>query len=1561
MPRESPRPAPAECADQAETAHAVANANSCSVTSSADTGMITKGSQVIEDLETWHRLAGPKRDIQWQDGRSAKEAARAWTELGPGGLPPEILQLLAGHRDLGPLDHWSAEPEAPVAFDSYGGEPANLDLLVHARDRLGPLLIAVEAKADESFGGTLAETRRAASRRRAANPRSKGLDRLEDLAAAILGVPGDALYQVSALRYQLLTATAAGIAEAQRRSVSRVVLLIHEFVTGRTSDERHAANAADLDAFVQYISRGRVRELKAGTLCGPLALPGYTDTDLAVQFYVGKAVRNLRNRGASSPVHSRAIPRRRPQDLRRIRLNYPDRCPNCPANLKVGEWAYWSPSTKDVWCIACARGEDPSHHHPTHQVPSGAPGMAEYAIPTATRMHQPPSGSPQAPLAATLHLCPTVHRSGGSEVTGPPRRAGLLVVLHSGEEQLVVGQDDSTPAPGRLARRLESVTGEEDESSIIYGWPTVVVMDLAGVPRVGPLFAARLQPEIGSEDGWQLHATVEPEFNLAITASNNFDPAVNQEISDLIGDGLPVGDAETVADIARKTAVLLGLEVLSPLDPTVLDSQVGRRPGVYNAAVSVVTDVRSEYTRTLRQELQELQVRDDWITTSAAHLVPDGPEQGQANRLTAGPLASPMLSNQSQEETLESLRVQPLTVVTGPPGTGKTQLVINAVSNAWMDGLSVLVTSTNNAAVNVAVARAIRAICSGLLVRTGNREERDQVESRIATAVEEAQAHDGDQAQARAELQRSAATHKELMEKLERLDALDRELLSAVERLDKAESGLREAARALWSGGSPPQLPISSITAERRARRLLKAWFFRGFRIRRLRKMLGCIETAPLDHVVAWAQAEQRVSGLRNEFATKRAEHQRLEAAVGDTSVSVPHADRKRREASLVAIRSEAAIRIRSGARQLEAFESIPAGGSRLKRAIVDSLDHLRGWACTALSTHSNFPLEPGLFDLVIVDEASQCTLASVLPLAYRAKRLAVVGDPNQLRPVVDLGDRLLEQIAAQAGCENDDLRRRGIHHKEGSAYFAFEHAAKPNSPALLSEHYRCHPDIAGWFNQLFYDDKLTVLTDVSPMSQHDRDIAWHDVEGEAERPGTGTSWLNRPEAKQAVERLAGLMSGDTTVGVVTPFAAQARHIRQLAEEKFGSERLKESRFRCGTAHTFQGNERDAIVMSSVISPGLSESGARWIETERKLLNVAVSRARRALIVLGHPRVGELGSPTLASLRAYLHDLVAREERVALAPALFRADSESEELLLGAMQNRDLLPYHKLNVEGYALDFALREQGIQLNVEVDGDQRFDGQAGTRRQNLTRDGVLSKLGWEVLRVPAWRCHIEIELVIDEIKKARDRLVRRASHAAPADGHHLVEPPQALIAVDATESRQEHTEVLASTGTARNESEEPDSERQMQAAAALGENRGIKRAALASTVLMTALGIGWGLFSLARVDGTDAFCPSGIAWDQARLSVGQRGTFRGEVASIIYVENSTRQPTFLNVGRPFPNPSRLTVVVWGRDRGRFPQPPEVMYAAGDEICVTGEVSLFDGIAQIEVGSPSSVSVR
>lgn len=249
----------------------------------------------IRDLDAWLRLARPTKPEHWQDGRSAKESARAWLEAAPDSIPCEIGEALNTNSDFGAIrPGWSAKPEAPVPFDKLG-EPAHIDVLLLAEDNRGPFVVAVEAKADEPFGSTIEETQRAAAKRRAKNPRSKGVTRLEQLALAVLGVPGDRLPEVGELRYQLLTASAAALAEAQRRSAHRAVVIIHEFVTDQTRDLKHHRNAADLDAFVSKLSRGAVTSLAKDAVRGPFELPGHPVIDSPVRFYIGKTVRNLRS------------------------------------------------------------------------------------------------------------------------------------------------------------------------------------------------------------------------------------------------------------------------------------------------------------------------------------------------------------------------------------------------------------------------------------------------------------------------------------------------------------------------------------------------------------------------------------------------------------------------------------------------------------------------------------------------------------------------------------------------------------------------------------------------------------------------------------------------------------------------------------------------------------------------------------------------------------------------------------------------------------------------------------------------------------------------------------------------------------------------------------------------------------------------------------------------------------------------------------------------------------------------------------------------------------------
>jgi len=198
-------------------------------------GSIRKHVHLLTTIDEWHRFAPPKRDIHWKDGRSAKENARAWIAAAPN-FQPDVAQALENCPDFGPLRFWRAEPEARIPIDRYRGEQPNIDLFLVAEDDHGLMVIAIEAKADETFGDTLADRRRHAE---------------------------------------------AALEEAQRRSSKRAVLIVHEFVTPLTDPAKRERNAAELDRFLST-AFGFGGQLTPGGIAGPFQI------ESAPNLYFGK-------------------------------------------------------------------------------------------------------------------------------------------------------------------------------------------------------------------------------------------------------------------------------------------------------------------------------------------------------------------------------------------------------------------------------------------------------------------------------------------------------------------------------------------------------------------------------------------------------------------------------------------------------------------------------------------------------------------------------------------------------------------------------------------------------------------------------------------------------------------------------------------------------------------------------------------------------------------------------------------------------------------------------------------------------------------------------------------------------------------------------------------------------------------------------------------------------------------------------------------------------------------------------------------------------------------------
>jgi hypothetical protein len=245
----------------------------------------------IQNVDDWLRFAPPKKGaLQWKDGRSAKELAKAWCERKNRPSPPEeFLRLLTPLVNADQMADAVGWPEHQVSIDNLPGEPPNIDLAMVSDGHQGRTVICVEAKTDESFGRYALAMYDVAIKQLEQGVKTGALTRLLQLEEHLLPESSAGLPDRSEIRYQLLTGTAATLALAKAHQAPVAVFVVHEFLFDDHLDEKKLRqNKLDLDRFVSRLTRGSTTSLREGVLLGPLSPPlPYIDWG-GVALYMGK-------------------------------------------------------------------------------------------------------------------------------------------------------------------------------------------------------------------------------------------------------------------------------------------------------------------------------------------------------------------------------------------------------------------------------------------------------------------------------------------------------------------------------------------------------------------------------------------------------------------------------------------------------------------------------------------------------------------------------------------------------------------------------------------------------------------------------------------------------------------------------------------------------------------------------------------------------------------------------------------------------------------------------------------------------------------------------------------------------------------------------------------------------------------------------------------------------------------------------------------------------------------------------------------------------------------------
>lgn len=253
---------------------------------------------------------------------------------------------------------------------------------------------------------------------------------------------------------------------------------------------------------------------------------------------------------------------------------------------------------------------------------------------------------------------------------------------------------------------------------------------------------------------------------------------------------------------------------------------------------------------------------------------------------------------------------------------------------------------------------------------------------------------------------------------------------------------------------------------------------------------------------------------------------------------------------------------------------------------------------CTTCLSAAKLSEPSPIFDLVVMDEASQCnTAVSLIPI-IRGKNLLLVGDPQQLNPVILLDKKTNEVLRKKYNISDE------YDYIDNSIYKTFLSCDCVSQEILLSHHYRCDKKIIGFCNKKYYNNKLSIDT----ASVAEKPLVYVDVKNN-ESDIKNASYR---EASQIVKYVK--TNKDKKIGIITPFVNQKEMINQLLAQE-GIDEIK-----CGTVHAFQGDEKDEIIFSLSITNRTGNKTYGWLKNNKELINVAVSRARNKLIILGNDK-----------------------------------------------------------------------------------------------------------------------------------------------------------------------------------------------------------------------------------------------------------------------------------------------------------------------------------------------------
>ena len=383
-------------------------------------------------------------------------------------------------------------------------------------------------------------------------------------------------------------------------------------------------------------------------------------------------------------------------------------------------------------------------------------------------------------------------------------------------------------------------------------------------------------------------------------------------------------------------------------------------------------------------------------------------------------------------------------------------------------------------------------------------------------------------------------------------------------------------------------------------------------------------------------------------------------------------------------------------------------------------------WILPEWRISETIPSEVGLFDLVIIDEASQSDIWA-FPALLRGKKLLVVGDHKQVSPsaigvpeqkIIELSSRFLQNQPHKSEMTPD------------KSIYDLARVVFAGNSVMLKEHFRCVPAIIEFSNREFYQGDIKPLRLPHANERLDPPLIDVFVQG-----GYRDGDVNKPEAKAIVDEIEAILANEElvgrSIGVVTLLGIkQSAYIQELIGQRISPIDVVARNLAVGPPPVFQGRERDIMLVSMVLGPG--DHAAQNRADQHQRFNVALSRARDRMYLFRSVEDNAFAEETLNGKVIRHFKEPFRQDARSTQVLRDRCESGFEFEMFDELAKLQYRFEPQVKCGAYRIDFVVEgREGRRLAVECDGD-RFHG-PGQWSDDMARQRVLERAGWTF-----WRC-------------------------------------------------------------------------------------------------------------------------------------------------------------------------------------------------------------------------------